>query len=293
MKNNRLYISVPVNISRFIVNDLKKICPDAEVTTSSKRYYAEDLELMEKIRAGRIEEVPELIVTIRPELHGEKKFLAKTGVFDSGYRYQADSFIESKGFMDDQWIMKPIFIMPLIIFYNRALKNPPASWEDLLEPRFKGKILATNEMTPPASLLKLFYIHHFKEAGKDFIEKNLNYKGLPVDVNRAVAKGEFDIGIMPLTFAKFSKDNNASYCWPAEGALPLPQVMLLKKDFSEDAKKAADYLISKKTQEFLSQKAGFIPIIPDVLPPRELKENQMNLLWNGWEAFIDMAAQER
>ena len=95
---------------------------------------------------------------------------------------------------------------------------------------------------------------------------------------------------MPLTFAKFSKDNNASYCWPAEGALPLPQIMLLKKNYSEDAKKAADYLTSKKTQEFLSQKAGFIPIIPDVLPPKELKENQMNLLWNGWDAFVDMAS---
>nr|MBL0716542.1 hypothetical protein [Desulfobacterales bacterium] len=57
---------------------------------------------MENIRAGRIEDIPELIATIRPELHGEKKFLAGTGIFDSDYRYQADSFIESKRFMDDQ-----------------------------------------------------------------------------------------------------------------------------------------------------------------------------------------------
>ena len=59
----------------------------------------------------------------------------------------------------------------------------------LLKPRFKGKILAINEMTPPASLLKLFYVHHFKDAGREFIEKNLTYKGLPVEVNRAVEKG--------------------------------------------------------------------------------------------------------
>ena len=108
-------------------------------------------------------------------------------------------------------------------------------------------------------------------------------------MNIAVGKGEYDIGIMPISFASFSRDNSAAFCWPHEGALPLMQVMIMKNGFSDDSKKAADFFVSKKVQQVFSQSAGFIPVIPDVAPPEEFIKNNMNLLWKGWDSFIDMA----
>ena len=289
---NKIYISVPVNIARNITMGIKEICPDSEVFSSSKKYYADDLVFLEKIKAGNLEEVPDIIVTIRPEILWEKNYLIESGFFDSQYRYKVANFIESKGFLDEKWIVKPVFIMPLIIFYNKSVQNPPESWESLMEARFKGKILCTNENTPPASLFRQFYTHHFGDEGKDFVDNSVNYRGLPIDVNIAVGKGEYDIGIMPISFAKFSRDNSADFCWPPEGALPLMQVMIMKKDCCDDSKKAADFLISEKVQQVFSQSAGFIPVIPDVAPPKEFIKNNMKLLWKGWDSFIDMAASK-
>ena len=67
------------------------------------------------------------------------------------------------------------------------------------------------------------------------------------------------------------------------------QVMIMKNGFKDDSRKAADFLVSEKVQQVFSQSAGFIPVIPDVTPPKEFKENNMNLLWKGWDSFIDMA----
>lgn len=62
----------------------------------------------------------------------------------------------------------------------------------------------------------------------------------------------------------------------------------MKKDCSDDSKKAAEFLISEKTQQVFSQSAGFVPVTPDVAPPEEFTENNMNLLWKGWDSFVDM-----
>ncbi|MBE9546670.1 MAG: ABC transporter substrate-binding protein [Proteobacteria bacterium] len=286
---NSVYISVPVNISRNMIMSIREICTDSEVFSSSKKYYADDMAFLEKIKQGKIEEIPDIIVTIRPEILWEKNYLADSGYFDGQYRYDVDNFIGSKGFIDERWILKPVFIMPLIIFYNTNVQNPPESWESLMESRFKGNILCTNENTPPAILFRRFYTHSFGHKGKDFVDNSVNYRGLPIDVNIAVGKGEYDIGIMPISFAKFSRDNSADFCWPSEGALPLMQVMIMKNSFRDDSKKAADFLISEKTQQIFSKSAGFIPVIPDVTPPLEFLKNNRNLLWRGWDSFVDMA----
>ena len=287
-RKNRLYISVPVNISRNITMGIKEICPDAEVFSSSKKYYADDLVFLEKIKAGKIDEVPDIIVTIRPEILWEKNLLVDSGFFDGQYRYDVTNYVKSNDFLDDKWILKPIYIMPLVIFYNRRIQNPPESWESLMEERFRGKILCTHEDTPPASLLKQFYSHHFGQAGKDFVDSKVDYRGLPIDVNIAVGKGEYEIGIMPISFAKFSRDNSTAFCWPSEGALPLMQVMLMKKGFNEDSQKAADFLMSPKIQQVFSQNAGFIPVTPDVEPPETFEQNNMKLFWNGWDSFLEL-----
>jgi len=289
MQKNKIYISVPVNAARNTLMELRKICPNSEVFNSTKKYYSDDLVFLEKIKEGKIDEIPDIIVTVRPELLWQRDYLKSLDVFDDEYKYSLDSDLESKGLLDDNWILKPIYIMPIVIFYNKDMENPPQTWNDLLDPRFKGKIITTDEATPPAVLFKQFYKQALGQKGEDFAKNNVDYVGLPIDVNKAVSNKEYDIGIMPLSFAMFSKDNGSAICWPKEGALHLTQVMIMKKGYNEETKKAADFLVSQKAQEMFSNGANFIPVIPNIEAPKQYKENNKTLFWKDWDSFINMA----
>lgn len=288
---SRLYISVPVNVSRALITELKQHCTNSEVFSSSKKYYADDLTYLQAIRGGRMDQVPDMVVTIRPEILWEKTCLAESGHFDRDYRYPVHGFMEFKGFLDKTWTLKPVFIMPLIIFYNTRVKNPPSTWAALLEPRFEGRVLCTHEQTPPAALFRQFCIHSLGAKGRDFVNEAVHYRGLPLDVNLAVGKGEYDIGIMPTSFARFSRDKSTGFCWPEDGAIPLMQVILLKKSCGEDGLKAVEFLLSEKTQQALSRNAGFIPVNPSVEPPDDFQKNHMNLLWKDWNTFLGMGPE--
>jgi len=289
MQKNKIYISVPVNAARNTLMELRKICPNSEVFNSTKKYYSDDLVFLEKIKEGKIDEIPDIIVTVRPELLWQRDYLKSLDIFDDEYKYSLDSDLESKGLLDDNWILKPIYIMPIVIFYNKDMENPPQTWNDLLDPRFKGKIITTDEATPPAVLFKQFYKQALGQKGEDFAKNNVDYVGLPIDVNKAVSNKEYDIGIMPLSFAMFSKDNGSAICWPKEGALHLTQVMIMKKGYNEETKKAADFLVSQKAQEMFSNGANFIPVIPNIEAPKQYKENNKTLFWKDWDSFINMA----
>lgn len=289
MQKNKIYISVPVNAARNTIMELRKLCPNSEVFNSTKRYYSDDLVFLEKIKEGKMDEVPDILVTIRPELLWQRDEFEKLDVFDTKFKYDLDPTLKQTGILDDKWLLKPIYIMPIVIFYNKEMQNPPQTWEDLLDEKYKGKIITTDELTPPAALLKQFCKQKFGQKGEDFAENNVDYVGLPIDVNKAVSKKEYDIGIMPLSFAMFSKDNSTDICWPKEGALHLTQVMLMKKGYSEETKIAADWLVSQKAQEMFSDGASFVPVKPDVQAPKHYVDNNKTLLWDDWQSFIDMA----
>lgn len=278
MKQNQIYISIPVNAARGVLRKAKELCPDSQVFNSTKRYYADDLVYLDQIMQGKIDDLPDIMVSIRPEYQWKKEQILASDAFDSEYRYEVNADTQATQQFDNDWILKPVFIMPLVIFYNSEMKNPPQSWSDLLDDRFKGKIVTTDEATPPAALLKRFLAETQGERGVEVAENNIDYLGLPIDVNRAVSGKEYDIGIMPLSFAMFSKDNATKVCWPEEGGLYLTQVMLLKKGYSEDTKKIADYLISEEAQQMFSGGANFVPVTPAIDVPKLYIENNKHLL---------------
>ncbi|PJC86672.1 hypothetical protein CSW98_06675 [Vibrio sp. HA2012] len=277
MKNNQIYISMPVNISRSIMTKAKEICPDSEVFNSTKKCSMDDLDYLDKIKNQEYEELPDVLITLRPEYHWNKDVIVNSSAFEHDYQYEISRELQGKKVLDKSWVLKPLFIMPLVILYHQDLESPPCSWNDLLDERFKGKIVTTDDSTSPAVLLKHFFMQTKGERGKEFVE-SIDFSGVPIDVNRAVSDKIYDIGILPLSFAMFSKNNEARVCWPEEGALYLTQVMLLKNGFSEDARKIAHYLTSDEAQKLFSTSAGFVPVRPDIEIPKVCMENQMSLL---------------
>ena len=290
--SDKLYISVPVNIARNTIVELRKICPEAEVFNSSKRFYQDDMLFLEKIKEGKMDEVPDLIVSIRPEIQWALDDLKALDVFDTDFRYPLRKGLTEQPLFDEEWLLKPIFVMPLVMFCSKDLKAPPTSWQELMEPRFKGKVITTDIATPPAALVRRQFCHSFGQQGERFIAENVAYRGLPIDVNKAVTTKEYDVGIMPLSFAAFSKDNSTRVCWPQEGALPLTQIMLMKKGYSPACEKAAQYLTSQLMQETFSRGASFIPVHPDVVLPKAYIENDQSLFWNGRDDFMTMGQSE-
>ncbi|MGX9367300.1 ABC transporter substrate-binding protein [Desulfoplanes sp. PS50] len=275
---NRIYISVPVNISRNIIIGVRNLCPEAEVFSSSRKFYADDLVYLDHIRAGKMDKVPEVFVSIHHGVFEEGEMLRSCGHFDTKFRYPVSRFIFSTGLVDESWLIKPVYIMPLIIFYNTSLNNPPRSWSELMEERFRGRILCTDEKTPPAVLLKNVYRDHFQGRGRTFVEEDVHYRGLPIDVNMAVGKGEYDIGVMPVSFARFSRNNRAAFIWPEEGAIPLMQMMIMKKGCDDECRRAAEYLLSPGVQEVFSRQAGFVPVSPATALP-DVFEASGKKLW--------------
>ncbi len=285
---DKIYISVPVNVARSTILEMKKLTPEAEIFNSSTRFYQDDLRYLEKIKAGNIDEVPDLLVTIRPEIQWALNELKALDFFDIDLAYPVRTDLTPKPLFDSTWLLKPIYVMPLVMFCNEDLADPPTSWRDLFAPRFKGKIITTDAATPPAALVQHLFPHVYGEEGERFITENIAYRGLPIDVNKAVTTREYEIGIMPLSFAAFSKNNSTMVCWPQEGALPLTQVMLLKKGSSEACKEAARHLVAQPMQESFSQGASFIPVHPDVVLPKLYTHNKQSLFWDGWDDFLRM-----
>lgn len=278
MKQNQVYISIPVNISRNVMVKARELCPNSQLMSSEKKHTLSDLYYLDMIKEGRFDEMPDIMVTIRPEFHWQKDERIYSQAFDDKYRYEVNTDLQRELIVDKNWILKPIFIMPIVIFYNSDMENPPQSWRDLLDEKYKGKIATTDEATPPVHLLKRFFKDTYADKGAEVVENHIDYLGAPIDVNRAVTNKEYEIGIVSLSFAMFSKNNAVKVCWPKEGALYLTQVMLMKKGYSEDSKKVADYLLSYDAQKMFSEGAGFIPVRSDVVAPKLYIENNRQLL---------------
>jgi len=64
---------------------------------------------------------------------------------------------------DDRWVS--VRIMPTVISYNTRLENPPSTWDDLLDPQYRGKIGLVDPRTNNGG--HLWYYALRKPLGKD------------------------------------------------------------------------------------------------------------------------------
>ncbi|NLV26176.1 MAG: ABC transporter substrate-binding protein [Methanomicrobiales archaeon] len=131
-----------------------------------------------------------------------------------------------------------------------------------------------------------FYIGSLLGDKAEKLFESIVLDGLPIDVNKKVNEGIFDIGIVSLPFSRASRDQNVTLCWPEEGAFALPQVLIQKNGASEEALRVSNYLLSEDAQKFISDVGVMIPVNPVVPLPREVEENNMSLYWKGWDWFI-------
>lgn len=175
--------------------------------------------------------------------------------------------------MDGVWT--PFSALPVVLIYNNKLLVPEelASWEDLLNPKFKGKIALANPSHSASAFTGLLSFMEAARGKSPFtgdgaeeseilyqIAKQLEGKEYEDsgEVPEAVADGSKLVGItLEETALKYiAKGKNIGIVYPKEGTSVVPDAGAILKGAKhlENAQKFLDFSISEECQEILHKR---------------------------------------
>lgn len=195
------------------------------------------------------------------------------------YECANDEFIdEAYKDPDDLWIGESP--LPMVIFYNKDLLEKdnmpiPQSWEDLLDPIYKGKIaycLPSKSGSAYTQLCTMLFAHGGTEDGWDFIQKlYANLDGKMVDssgkCHKMVADGEYYIGLtLEKSAVQYAGDDSVGFVYPSDGTSAVPDGVALVKGCpnEENAKLFIDFVTSYECQSAQAERWGRRPVRNDI-----------------------------
>jgi 2-aminoethylphosphonate transport system substrate-binding protein len=182
------------------------------------------------------------------------------------------------------------------IYDAATLREQPKTFNDLLDPQYKGKIQYS---TPgqagdgTAVMIEVFHAFGSKDAGFDYLKKlQANNVGPSASTGKLAAlvnKGELSVanGDMQMNSSQMAQDPNLRIFFPAgpdgkRSTIPLPYFAGLVKGapHAEAGKKLIDFLLSKEAQSTVSSLALGLPVRKDVVPTDAAYKNFDKML-NG------------
>ncbi len=174
---------------------------------------------------------------------------------------------------------------PNFIYNASLLKAAPATYDDLLDPKFKQKIqYSTPGQAGDGTALMLQAFHAFgsKEAGLDYLKKlqvnNLGPSASTGKLTALVNKGELYVanGDMQMNLAQSEANPNIKIFIPEgpdgkKSVFSLPYYIGLVNGApqAENGKKLIDFLLSEEAQKQVSVVAKGLPSRSDVHPEDE------------------------
>jgi len=158
---------------------------------------------------------------------------------------------------DDLWLGSNIHIM-IVMVNERQLRGEeaPKTWEDLFDPKWKGKIIIGDPTSSGSAYDQIYGIHQlYGEEGLKTLAANVDVSKSSGQVYKGVANGEYPIGIT-MEYAAYAYiaggQPGISIVYPEDGSFAAPEaVAVIKnpKNGQENARKLHDILMSKKVQE--------------------------------------------
>lgn len=169
------------------------------------------------------------------------------------------------------WSAANIHVAVAMVNRNQLGGAPlPKTWADLLDPRFKGKMIIADPANSSTALTILWGVE--KMLGADGLKRlasNVKVTSAAATVLRSVGQGEFAIG---LTFESNAYayvaggQKEISLVYPADGTFSTAEYLALIKGApaGELAKRACDHLLSKDVQTELLLAAYRRPARSDI-----------------------------
>lgn len=183
------------------------------------------------------------------------------------------------GFRDSGEHFQVFAVVPFATIYNKNIvKHPPTKWSDFRNEYYAGKIRFPVRQLPVARVITT------NIQDKEFLD-NCVFAGSPIEVVNAVDKGEYEFGMVNLSFSRVSRHKNTQILWLAEGLYCMPLVIVVRKGQLAKVKKIINYVYSREIQEFLVQQS-FIPALAQLPWPSILLENNNKIIWKGWNNFL-------
>ncbi len=233
-------------------------------------------ELRERIRSERVgnnatADVMHTSANQTRQISQGDNTIDKLGPMPNGGRMRKD--------LQETWVDRDINIPTFLLNYailtnSNMVKDPITSWNDLLDPKWKGKILSDDFRAIGGG--SSFFSVTYEKFGKEFQEKlaaqNVSFTRDMREAERRVARGEFAI-YLPwlLNYLPALKGLPVKAAIPKEGVVYLPYAssILTKAPHPNAARVLIDFMLSDEGQTIYASE-GLLPTaegLSSKLPP--------------------------
>ena len=236
------------------------------------------------------------------------------GVFEQYKPKEADAVPAKFKSADNYWI--GIGVIPLVFMSNaKFLKdkriNPPTSWEDLLNPAYKGALQMADARTSGTATERIYtLVKIYGEDGAFAYQKKLHqniqlYTKSGAGGAMPIATGQAGAGVFYIVDALDIQQQgyDVVLSYPKEGVTYGVEAAGILKGAKnlDSAKKLMDWASSKKLGEVMvAKKINYIPTRPDVkvtnpnLDMSKVKLIDADIAWKGKnrQAFIERWVNE-
>jgi 2-aminoethylphosphonate transport system substrate-binding protein len=233
--------------------------------------------VVERISKEKTNPQADVLVTLPPFIHRA----AAEGLLQPFTPAEADKIPAAE--RDPGHMFVPLVNNYMNFIYNASVvKEPPKTFEDLLDPKFKGKLqYSTPGQAGDGTAVMLEVIHAYgsKDAAFAYFKKlqtnNVGPSASTGKLTALVNKGELYVanGDLQMNMVQMATNPNIRVFWPAgpsgkRSTFALPYYIGLVKDGpdSENGKKLIDFLLTKAAQETVSSVAIGTPVRSDVKP---------------------------
>ncbi|GLT11223.1 extracellular solute-binding protein [Sulfitobacter porphyrae] len=178
-------------------------------------------------------------------------------LFDQYESPEVDNLLPALQAREEAWTGTNTHVMVLMVNADVLDSDTPSSWEDLMDPAWKGKVTIADPANSSSAYAQLYGIYKlYGEDGVRALADVVEVQGSTSGVYKAVAQGEYPVG-MTMEYAAqryvAGGQDEVSLIYPSDGTFLSPEGMALIKDGRnpEDAKRVYDLLLSKDLQQQL------------------------------------------
>lgn len=270
-KTIRLYTSVPIKIVHKIKREYEKQYGNIQLDVRREGTAAIMKRIREEAASGEVNaDVIWLADFSNAEDLKQSELLQK-------YQSPENKYIFSL-FKDPQGYYAGSRLLNMVLAYNtNYVKKVPTSYNDLLEPKWRGRVGIVNPETSGSSFYTISSLMLEQQHGQQFFIQLSKNDVQIIDNNSTltekIAAGELYMGIT-IDFAirnlkSKHPDLPVSYVYPKKGTVVIASPIALAKQSKEPekSKQFIDWVLSSKGQTLMSEKFGIVPVREDVASP--------------------------